>query len=137
MPAVEMPRTPENDTSGVSDRSHVVVRKVAPRTVQTTPRYEWEERLFRDPRITGSTLLIAVALGRHANRDHAKPVFPATSTTARETGVTRQTVSRATASLERAGYVTEADRRAYRMEYPELAIGDQRVKAWLLTVPPS
>lgn len=108
--------------------------KATPGTVETVQPYQWSALLLADPRVTRSTLLVALVLATYGRATPDTPVWPSMGRVARETGITRPTVSVALGELRGLGYLTEADRRAYAAAgHVGITQGDPRVKAWLLT----
>lgn len=109
---------------------------VLPGTVATAMPYQWSGMLLRDPRVVKSTLLTGLSLATYGKMVADSPVFPSGGRVAVQTGLSRQTVSQRITRLAELGYLTKANRRAYAEGgLGALLIGDQRVNAWLLTLP--
>lgn len=109
---------------------------VGPGMVQTMPAYAWAHALMKDTRVTKSTLLVGLALSTYGRGVPDHPVWPAGTTVAARTGLSRQKVSTCTRELVALGYLREASRKAYAAcGLAGIADGDQRVKAYVLTSP--
>lgn len=104
--------------------------------------HQWRPIVVMHPGVTRARLTVALLLAEHAGTsmsdDYAgrlRPVWPARSRIAAQSGLSTKTVGDSLESLRALGLLREVDRTEYVRAVPEMARADPRVRAFVLTHP--